>query len=156
MKVENVEIPQNELGLYIQKVRKEIKWTQEELGRKVGLGKSGISKIESGKTKLTVDDARILLEVMGRKLEMDVLPIDIDVKKKYKSIIGFANLCVRWYAEQNKITLGAAYSSMLNYKALSFLNDNYVYESTLPKEIILEDIKTIIQRNMKNRKYAAL
>ena len=138
----------NELGKYVQQVRKEVKWTQEELGRKIGLGKSSISKIESGKTKLSVEDARILLEIMGRKLEMGIHDLDYDMTKEYSRVISFGNVCVRWYAEQNQLTLEKAYEKMMNYKALNFLSENYAYDSSLPKEIILEDIKTVIQRNL--------
>ena len=50
----------NLLGSTIQAVRKNKGITQEELGRRVGLGKSSISKIEKGLTHISAEDAAIL------------------------------------------------------------------------------------------------
>lgn len=45
----------NLLGSIVKKVRLEKGLSQEALGKYVGLGKSSISKIESGKTNISVD-----------------------------------------------------------------------------------------------------
>ena len=55
----------NILGSTILAVRKSKGMTQEELGSKVGLSKSGISKIEKGLTHISAEDASIHLEAMG-------------------------------------------------------------------------------------------
>lgn len=56
----------NILGGIVKKVRQEKGLSQEALGEYVGLGKSSISKIESGKTNISIDDASVLLEVRVR------------------------------------------------------------------------------------------
>ena len=60
----------NILGGIVKKVRQEKGLSQEALGKYVGLGKSSISKIESGKTNISIDDASVLLEAMGEKLSV--------------------------------------------------------------------------------------
>lgn len=55
----------NTLGDIIKSFRKEKNFSQEALGKLVGLGKSSISKIESGKTNISLEDASVLLEAMG-------------------------------------------------------------------------------------------
>ena len=45
------------LGATIQQVRKSKGLTQEELGKRVGLPKSSISKIEKGLTHISFEDA---------------------------------------------------------------------------------------------------
>lgn len=50
------------LGDIIKSFRKEKNFSQEALGQLVGLGKSSISKIESGKTNISLEDASVLLE----------------------------------------------------------------------------------------------
>ena len=55
----------NLLGGIVKKVRLEKGLSQEALGKYVGLGKSSISKKESGKTKISADDASLALEAVG-------------------------------------------------------------------------------------------
>lgn len=62
----------NILGGIVKKVRQEKGLSQEALGKYVGLGKSSISKIESGKTNISIDDASVLLEAMGEKLSVHI------------------------------------------------------------------------------------
>ncbi|MBP5689997.1 MAG: helix-turn-helix transcriptional regulator [Bacteroidales bacterium] len=59
----------NLLGSTIKAVRKSKGITREELGRKVGLGKSSISKIEKGLTHISAEDAAILLEARNKSGE---------------------------------------------------------------------------------------
>jgi len=60
------------LGGIIKTVRRKKELSQEALGKLVGLGKSSISKIESGKTNISLEDASVLLEAMGEKLSLYV------------------------------------------------------------------------------------
>lgn len=62
----------NTLGNIIKMVRKDKGISQESLGKIVGLGKSSISKIETGMTQISLEDAAILLEAMGEELKLYV------------------------------------------------------------------------------------
>ena len=78
----------NLLGGIVKKVRQEKGLSQEALGKYVGLGKSSISKIESGKTNISADDASVLLEAMGEKLNIyigDLYP-SAETKMKQPSL----------------------------------------------------------------------
>ena len=61
------------LGAAIQQVRKAKKLTQEELGKRVGLPKSSISKIEKGLTHISFEDASLLMDAMGEKITIQVM-----------------------------------------------------------------------------------
>ena len=52
------------LGATIQQVRKAKGITQEDLGKRVGLPKSSISKIEKGLTHISFEDASLLMDTM--------------------------------------------------------------------------------------------
>ena len=56
------------LGAIIQQARKAKKITQEELGKRVGLPKSSISKIEKGQTHISFEDASLLMDAMGEEI----------------------------------------------------------------------------------------
>ncbi len=56
------------LGMAIQQVRKAKCMTQEELGKRVGLPKSSISKIEKGLTHISFEDASLLMDAMGESM----------------------------------------------------------------------------------------
>lgn len=61
------------LGVIIKSVRKSKGLTQQELGDRVGLPKSSISKIENGLTHISFEDAALLLDAMGEKLDVRLL-----------------------------------------------------------------------------------
>ena len=70
------------LGTTIQGVRKSKVLTQQELGDRVGLPKSSISKIESGLTHISFEDASLLLDAMGEKLDVRLLGGDASLAEK--------------------------------------------------------------------------
>lgn len=61
------------LGSTIQKIRKAKKLTQEELGKRVGMTKSSISKIEKGITHISFEDASLLADAMGEKISIRIM-----------------------------------------------------------------------------------
>lgn len=141
----------NVLGSHIREARKALGLSQEELGRKVGLGKSSISKIESGRTNISFEDASILMEVMGTKLNV-MMEFDEHNLKMQSDIMHFSRTCVAWFSVYKGLSMASAFQQMLNSKALVFLKENYKYESTLPKDVIIEDIDRIVNRNSNNVK----
>lgn len=134
------------LGAKILEVRKAKGWTQERLGQKIGLGKSGVSKIEHGLTHISVEDASVILAVMGEKLDVQVLGIK-EPKERQERKSNFITSCVVWFARKFNLTLSKAYSYLLAHKVIAFLNDNFTYEQTLPPQQIVEDMHRVSINN---------
>lgn len=137
---------QNILGSAILMVRKKKGISQEELGRRVGLSKSGISKIEHGLTHISAEDAGILLEAMGEQLVLTVPDLEESVvAREQKS--RFLLTGVSWFAEENAIPLKKAWQFLLVYKGIDFLESNYRYEQTMPRAVVLEDLSRVCANN---------
>ena len=117
-------------------------FSQEALGKMVGLGKSSISKMESGKTNLSLEDASILLEAMGEKISVyvdDLFP----PKEERMRQIQFMTVATCWFSEAKNISRKQAFAYLQKYQGIKFLQDNYEYEQTLPKAQIIEDLTKI-------------
>lgn len=137
---------QSMLGLTIQSVRKAKGFTQEELGKRVGLPKSSISKIEKGLTHISFEDASLLLDAMGEKIAIQVLGgAENEQAKAERS--KFIAIGVSWYAHKKNMSFADAYNHLLLYKGLQFLEDNYAYERTLPRQTILSDLDKVCSDN---------
>lgn len=130
------------LGGIIKTVRRKKELSQEALGKLVGLGKSSISKIESGKTNISLEDASVLLEAMGEKLSLyvDELYPSYEVRMKQ---IKFITVATCWFAEAKNISRQKAFAYLQKYQGIKFLEENYEYEQTLPKLQIVEDLTTV-------------
>ncbi|MCC8120090.1 MAG: helix-turn-helix domain-containing protein [Bacteroidales bacterium] len=112
----------NILGKEIARVRKEKNLTQEQLGKRIGLPKSSISKMENGITKLTLEDASILFEAMGEKM---VLPTTIVMDSKGELQKGQLMICaIEWFADSKGISLEKAFDYLLAFRGIDFLEDN--------------------------------
>lgn len=138
----------NTLGSIIQTVRKGKGLSQEALGRLVGLGKSSISKIENGLTNISADDAAILLEAMGEKLQFYVSDIYPSMEAKMRQI-KFVTIAACWFAEAKNTSNSQAYNYLLKHNGIKFLEENYEYEQTLPKAEIIKDLTTICSNHIK-------
>ena len=136
----------NLLGSTIQSVRKNKGITQEELGRRVGLGKSSISKIEKGLTHISAEDAAILMEAMGEKLLFSATGIDESPKTKEQRT-KFITTAILWFAEEYNLSFAKAYQFLLLYKGIDFLESSFRYEQTLPRETVLQDLILICTNN---------
>ena len=136
----------NLLGSTIQAVRKNKGITQEELGHRVGLGKSSISKIEKGLTHISAEDAAILLEAMGEQLMLSASGIDENAATRVQKT-KFITTGVSWFAEENKLTFAKAYQFLLLYKGIDFLESSFRYEQTLPRTVVLQDLSRVCANN---------
>lgn len=134
------------LGKTIQQVRKSKGLTQEELGKRVGLPKSSICKIESGQTHVSFEDASLLMDAMGEKLSLKVTGMKESIDKKLECV-RFVTIGVTWYAHCKKMTFAEAYRYLLVYKGIQFLENNYAYEQTLPRETLLNDLDKVCDMN---------
>ena len=134
------------LGTAIQQVRKAKKITQEELGKRVGLPKSSISKIENGQTHISFEDASLLMDAMGEKISIQVMGMKEPNEKRVERV-RFVTIGVMWYAHRKNISFADAYRYLLVYKGVQFLEENYAYEQTLPRETLLSDLDKVCNRN---------
>ena len=134
------------LGATIQQVRKAKKITQEELGKRVGLPKSSISKIEKGLTHISFEDASLLMDAMGEKISIQVMGMKEPDEKRVERV-RFVTIGVMWYAHSKKMAFADAYRYLLVYKGIQFLEENYAYEQTLPRETLLSDLDKVCNRN---------
>lgn len=133
------------LGMTIQQVRKAKNITQEELGKRVGLPKSSISKIEKGLTHISFEDASLLMDAMGEKITIQVMGMKEPNEKKVERV-RFVTIGVTWYAHSKKMTFADAYRYLLVYKGIQFLEENYAYEQTLPRQTLLDDLDKVCNR----------
>lgn len=146
MKTKFQENSGNILGATIMNVRKQKGLTQESLGKLVGMSKSGISKIENGFTHISAEDASILLEAMGEQLSIEVKEKNQSGKSKDMRC-RFVSVAVQWFAEAKQIATSRAYHFLTLYKGIDFLDNNFRYEQTLPKEVIVNDLVRICEKN---------
>lgn len=134
------------LGSAIQRVRKAKRITQQDLGRRVGLPKSSISKIEKGLTHISFEDASLLMDAMGEKISIQIMGVKEPDEKKVERV-RFVTIGVAWYAHRKKMTFADAYKYLLIYKGIQFMEDNYAYEQTLPRETLLSDLDKVCNMN---------
>ena len=52
------------------------------------------------------------------------------------------------------MTFADAYRYLLVYKGIQFLEENYAYEQTLPRETLLNDMEKVCNRNRKKLRKA--
>lgn len=141
------------LGMTIQQVRKAKGITQEELGKRIGLPKSSICKIENGQTHISFEDASLLMDAMGEKMTIQVMGLKEPVKKRVE-LVRFITIGVMWYAHSKKMEFADAYRYLLLFKGIQFLEENYVYEQTLPRQTLLDDLDKVCNSNREKMKAA--
>ncbi len=116
------------LGATIQQVRKAKKITQEELGH------------------ISFEDASLLMDAMGEKISIQVMGMKEPDEKRVERV-RFVTIGVMWYAHSKKMAFADAYRYLLIYKGIQFLEENYAYEQTLPRETLLSDLDKVCNRN---------
>lgn len=141
------------LGTTIQQVRKAKSITQEDLGKRVGLPKSSISKIEKGLTHVSFEDASLMMDAMGEKISIQVMGMKEPDEKRVERV-RFVTIGVTWYAYNKKMTFADAYRYLLIYKGIQFMEENYAYEQTLPRQTLLDDLDKVCNRNREKFKKA--
>lgn len=150
----------NILGDILKAVRKKKNFSQEALGKMVGLGKSSISKMESGKTNLSLEDASILLEAMGERISVYVDGLFPSHEDRMQQI-QFITVATCWFAEAKHTSRKQAFAYLQKYQGIKFLQENFEYERTLPRQLIVDDLTTICKNSKMDyqrdlRKVAAL
>lgn len=136
----NVDI--NNIGALIRDERIRRGLTQEELGRKVGVGKAQISKIESGKG-LTIKTVTKVLEALNLSAEIRL----VSSNKVDKRIIGYVVAVISEFAKAYNMTIREASNYLNRYKGVDFLTEHYEAEHLLSMDDCVQDLTLFCYNN---------
>lgn len=131
-----------DLGLLIRIERRSRGMTQEELGVRIGVGKSQISKIESGKG-LTIKTVTKVLQALG-------LSASVEFKSEQridKRIIGYVVAAISEFAKAHKMSIREASNYLTRFKGIDFLTEHYEVEHLLSFDDVVEDLTQICFNN---------
>lgn len=132
----------DEIGTLFLQRRKELGLTQEQLGEKVGVTKSEISKIENGRA-ITFSTINKLSEALGVSAQVELKPkssVSYDV-------IHYIVMSLGLFARQYNLTKREACNYLYRFKGLDFAIRNYEAEHQLSLQECVEDMTVICQRN---------
>ncbi len=132
----------NEIGLLFLKRRKELGLTQEQLGEKVGVTKSEISKIENGRA-ITFSTIDKLSKALGVTAMVELKPATIISP----NVIHYIVMSLGMFARQHKISKKEACNYLIRFKGLEFSINNYEAEHQLSLQDCVDDMTAICQRN---------
>nr|WP_044656341.1 helix-turn-helix domain-containing protein [Bacteroides acidifaciens] len=132
----------DEIGLLFLKRRKELGLTQEQLGKKVGVSKSEISKIENGRG-ITFATINKLSEALGVSTRVELKP----VPSVSSDVIHYIVMSLGMFARQYKLTKKEACNYLARFKGLEFSINNYEAEHQLSLQDCVDDMAAICRKN---------
>ncbi len=130
------------IGTLIRNERIRRGMTQEELGERVGVGKSQISKIESGR-RLTVRTITKVLDALSLSASVRLqaaVPIN-------RHIIGYIVANIGEFARTYGMTTREASNYLNRYKGLDFLTEHYEAEHLLSLNDSVQDLTRVCLNN---------
>lgn len=131
-----------EIGALFLKRRKELGLTQEQLGEKVGVTKSEISKIENGRG-ITFATINKLSEALGVSAEIELKPIT----SVSGDVIHYLVMGLGMFARQHKLTKREACNYLSRFKGLEFTINNYEAEHQLSLQDCVDDMAAVCRKN---------
>ncbi len=131
-----------DIGTLIRQRRKALGITQEQLGEKVGVSKSEISKIENGRG-ITVSTINKLTKALGVSAEIE-LKSDTKITT---DVIHFIVMSMGMFARQHNLTKKEACNYLSRFKGLQFSIDNYEVQHQLSLQDCVDDMYAICKRN---------
>ncbi|MDE6522062.1 MAG: DUF3791 domain-containing protein [Muribaculaceae bacterium] len=137
-----MESKQNTLGTIIRLERKKAGLTQAQLGERIGLKESRVSKIENG-APITPEVASYILGKIGSELQIKAIvkkPID-------RNSIDFLIGVVHNFSKIKGISLGRAFKYLKTFKGLEYLREYQEIEQTLSYEDITSDLLRVCMNN---------
>ncbi len=132
----------DEIGRLFLRRRKELGLTQEQLGKKVGVTKSEISKIENGRG-VTFATINKLSEALGVSANVELR----QTKSVSPDVIHYIVMSIGLFARKYKLTKTEACKYLSRFKGLDFSIRNYEAEHQLSLQDCVEDMAAICQRN---------
>jgi len=132
----------DEIGTLFLRRRKELGLTQEQLGKKVGVTKSEISKIENGRS-ITFSTINKLSDALGVSAQVELKPND----PVSLNVIHYIVMSLGMFGRQFKLTRKEACNYLSRFKGLEFSINNYEAEHQLSLQDCVDDMAAICQRN---------
>lgn len=132
----------DEIGSLFFKRRKELGLTQEELGEKVGVTKSEISKIENGRG-ITFSTINKLSDALGVSAEVVLRP----KTQVSGDVIHYIVMSLGMFARQYNLSKKEACNYLSRFKGLQFTIDNYEAEHQLSMQDCVDDMAAVCRRN---------
>lgn len=132
----------DEIGALFLRRRKELGLTQEQLGERIGVSKSEISKIENGRG-ITFSTIRRLSEALGVEAEVQLVPSS----SHSSDLIHYMVMSLGLFARKYNLSRKEACSYLSHFKGLEFSIDNYEAEHQLSLEECVDDMAAICRRN---------
>lgn len=139
MKQNNNEI--TSLGNCIKEERKRYGLTQSQLGERIGVKASRVSKIENG-SPITIETADFILGKMGSKVKFNVVPAKID-----KATSSFIISVIYKYAKDKNLPLSKAYKYLKTFKGIDYLKKYKDIEQNAPIEEISRNLTKVCSNN---------
>lgn len=130
------------LGECIRLERQRAGLTQAQLGQKIGLTASRVSKIEHG-APITPEVASFILGKMGSELKFNVVNTRHDSSDELSYLVPI----IYSYSKINGISFGRAYRYIKTFKAMDYLLEYKEIEQTLSYEDVARDISRICANN---------
>lgn len=132
----------DEIGSLFLKRRKELGLTQVQLGEKVGVTKSEISKIENGRG-ITFSTINKLSKALDVSVQIELKPTG----EVSSNVIHYIVMCMGMFARQFNLTKKEACNYLSRFKGLEFSIDNYEAEHQLSLQDCVDDMTAICLRN---------
>ena len=130
------------LGAIIKIERKKAGLTQAELGERIGLKESRVSKIENG-APISPEVASFILSKIGSELQLNV----VSKKIENPSYIEFLMAAIHHFSKIKGISLDRAYKYLKTFKGLDYLRDYQEIEQTLSYEEITSNLSKVCINN---------
>lgn len=132
----------DEIGRLFLQRRKQLGLTQEQLGEKVGVSKSEISKIENGRA-ITFSTIKKLSDALGVSANVELKPNE----SVSPDVIHYIVMCLGLFARKYHLTKREACNYLSRFKGLDYTIRNYEAEHQLSLQECVEDMAAICQRN---------
>ena len=132
----------DEIGTLFLRLRKELGLTQQQLGEKVGVTKSEISKIENGRG-ITFSTINRLSEALGVSAQVVLKPAGT----VSPDMIHYIVMSLGMFARRYNLTKKEACNYLARFKGLDFSIRNYEAEHQLSLHECVDDMAAVCRRN---------
>lgn len=132
----------DEIGSLFLKRRKELGLTQQQLGEKIGVTKSEISKIENGRG-ITFSTINKLSDALGVSAQIELKP----TSEVSLNVIHYIVMSMGMFARQFRLSKREACNYLSRFKGLEFTIDNYEAEHQLSMQDCVDDMAAICIKN---------
>jgi len=132
----------NEIGSLFLKRRKALALTQKQLGERIGVNKSEISKIENGRG-ITFATINKLSDALGVSAEIELKPAN----PVTTDVIHYTVMCMGMFAQQYRLNRKEACNYLSRFKGLQFSIDNYEAEHQLSLQDCVDDMYAVCKKN---------